>query len=118
LNEDQKNKNEGLKTQIDDCLDAVKSIKRAINNNQKEFDLLQIRTIIENNNLLISKFNKDESNQIDYILNKTNLNIKKINEILVKYDKEKIDVASLNNLKKNIDALSSQYRAIQWILYL
>lgn len=118
LTEEAKQKNELLKLQIDGCFNIIKSLKQDLEKSRTDIDVISIYAIIEDNNSITSKFNEKELKQIKYQINKINASLFSINNFLEQYDQEKTDNTSLKNLKKVLEVLSAEYRAIQWILYI
>jgi hypothetical protein len=117
LDDGQEIKDEKLKSQIDRCFDAIKTINLAIKNKTGLDDTI-VNMLIQENEQIKSGFTGKESVWIEHEIDRIDSITGKMEKFQEQDHAGKADRTLLENLRRDIDNLSSQYRAIRWKLYL
>jgi hypothetical protein len=111
-------KRDRLTAQIDDCYNALEALGTAVNTTGADLDTVSVYLLVEEYQSWTGALSALEKKQIGGQLKTIAGLMPEIEAFLARYDQGKTNAADLRKMISTIDSLSTQYRAIQWILYL
>jgi hypothetical protein len=111
-------KRDRLTAQIDDCFRALEALGAAANTGGTDLDTVSVYLLVEEYQGMVSGLSGPEKRQIGGQLQTIAGLMPEIEAFLARYDQGQTNAADLRAMIATVESLSTQYRAIQWILYL
>ena len=118
LNAEQKQKNEKLAVQIDNCFKAREEIEKVIKSKELALDVMSLYLIVEENDALLGQLTAKELGQASGQIQKIKEVLPAINAFLEQYDSGEVAAGGMRKILRDMEILTDQYRAMQWILYI
>jgi hypothetical protein len=107
-----------LTAQIDGCFAAMKALTDGLESGKLDFDVMSMYLVIEEHGALQAAWTDKEKAQVRDQVKKIDREMPIVQGFLDAYDSGETDAAAAEKALRAMDDITTQYRIIQWMLYI